>query len=254
MRIALISDPHGNLRALDAVLAEVDQSGPWDEVIMGGDFALGGPMPGQCVDRIRARGWRAVRGNTDEFIVEVATGSSALVSITEERQRHGPVSGADDPRLVWTTGQLDQEQIEYLASLPLQIDIDGEQAGRLTIVHATPWSAHPAIRADASLATVQELFDRANGASALAYGHIHVQYERDVDGRLLAAVGSIGLPFDGDQRAAFAELHTEDGRWQVTFRRVAYDVDSAIQDALSSGNPNGETFAQTLRTARPPGS
>ncbi len=72
MRIAMISDVHGNLHAFDAVLADVDKSGPFDEVIYGGDLVFNGAFPSECVDRLRAREYRAVRGNTDEFVVEMA--------------------------------------------------------------------------------------------------------------------------------------------------------------------------------------
>lgn len=249
MRVAVISDTHGNLFALDAVLADIDATGPFDEVVMAGDFAFGGPFPAECVARIRERGFRAVRGNTDEFIVEVATDGARPATGATEAQRHSPAQIATDR---WAVERMTAEQIEYLAALPLSLTIPDERGEALTVVHATPWSSHDVLAPDAPDDLVAQVLDAA-GTAALAYGHIHVAYERHLNGRLLAAVGSVSLPFDGDQRAAYAVFtRTADG-WSVDLRRVAYDVDAAIEATLRSGMLNAEGFAATLRTAQRPG-
>lgn len=249
MRVAVISDTHGNLFALDAVLADIDATGPFDEVIMAGDFAFGGPRPAECIERIRERGYRAVRGNTDEFIVEVATGGARPATGATEAQRHGPPQVAIDR---WVAERLTPAQMDYLASLPLAVTVPGDGGAALTVVHATPWSSHDTVLPDAPDDLARRALDAA-GTAALAYGHIHVQYERRLDGRLIAAVGSVGLPFDGDPRAAYAVFTSTADGWSVAFRRVAYDVEAAIAATLQSGVPNAEGFAATLRAARPGG-
>ncbi len=248
MRIAVISDTHGNLLALEAVLADLDSFGSLDEIIMAGDFAFGGPLPAECIERIRERGLRAVRGNTDEFIVEVATDGAHPAVQVEEGQRHGPQQIEIDR---WAVERLTGDQIDYLAALPLQITIPDPESGSLAIVHATPWSSHPPVGANSPEAVVRRMLD-ASGSRALGYGHIHVQYQRRIDGRLLAAVGSVGLPFDGDRRAAYAVFTSVGDGWEVEFRRVPYDVDAAIEEVLRSGVPNAAGFAATLRSASPP--
>lgn len=248
MRIAVISDTHGNLLALDAVLADLDSNGPLDEIIMAGDFAFGGPFPAECIERVREQGMRAVRGNTDEFIVEVATDGSRPAQIVESGQRHGPQQIEIDR---WAGERLTGDQIDYLAALPLQITIPAPEGGSLAIVHATPWSTHPPVGAGAPEADARQMLDEGGG-QALGYGHIHVQYQRRVDGRLLVAVGSVGLPFDGDRRAAYAVFTSTESGWDVEFRRVSYDVEAAIEQVLRSGVPNAAGFAATLRSASPP--
>lgn len=248
MRIAVLSDTHGNLLALDAVLADLDSAEPLDEIIMAGDFAFGGPFPAECIERIRERGLRAVRGNTDEFIVEVATDSARPAQNVEGGQRHGPQQIEIDR---WAVDRLTGEQIDYLAALPLQITISGPDCGPLAIVHATPWSTHPPVGDGAPEAAARQMLDAGSGR-ALGYGHIHVQYQRRVDGRLLAAVGSVGLPFDGDRRAAYAVFTSTADGWEVEFRRVSYDVDAVIEQVVRSGVPNAAGFAATLRSASPP--
>lgn len=248
MRIAVISDTHGNVLALDAVLADLDSSAPVDEIIMAGDFAFGGPFPAECIERIRERGLRAVRGNTDELIVEVAAAGARTAQQVEEGQRHVPAQVTIGR---WAADRLASDQIDYLAALPLQITIPGPDGESLAIVHATPWSAHPAVGAGAPEVIARQMLGAA-GSQALGYGHIHVQYQRRIDDRLLAAVGSVGLPFDGDRRAAYAIFTNSGNGWAIEFRRVPYDVDAAIEQVLRSGVPNAAGFAATLRSASPP--
>jgi predicted phosphodiesterase len=250
MRVAVISDTHGNLEALDAVLSELDATGPYDAVVMGGDFAFGGPRPAECIDRIRERGFPAVRGNTDEFIVELATGGRVPAKVAHESQRHT----ASEPMLQryrWAVERLSAEQIEYLASLPLARVIPAPAGRALTVVHATPWNAHDTVPEGAPEELARRMLDQAGG-QALAYGHIHMQYQRWIDGRLLAAVGSVGLPFDGDRRAAYTVFTLGEDGWSVEFRRVAYNVERAVEEVLDSGIPGAEFQASILRTARPP--
>lgn len=247
MRIAMISDVHGNLHAFDAVLAEIDASGPYDEVVYGGDLVFNGAFPSECVDRLRERDYRAVRGNTDEFLVELATDGAYQPSVTTDSQRHSEALKVLDR---WALERLTQDQIDFLAGLPLLVNVDGSNGETLAIVHATPWSAHPPVFPDASDADARRLLDAAE-TRALAYGHIHVQYERRLDGRLLCSVGSIGAPFDGDVRAAYAVLTNSGNGWDVEFRRVAYDVDAAIDALLASSLPNRESVARGMRSGKP---
>ncbi len=246
MKVAVFSDTHGNLLALEAVLADIDATGPYDEVVMAGDLAFGGPRPAECLERIRERGYRVVRGNTDEFIVEVATGRRLEPESPE-------LSAGQRAIAEWAAEQLAPDQVLFLAELPLQVTVPDAYGFELAVVHATPWSAHPVVPPDAPADLVRELLDAA-GTRVLAYGHIHLQYERWVDGRMIAAVGSVGLPFDGDQRAAYAVFTSSSDGWSVGFRRVSYDVDAAIRQSLESDNPNAQGFARTLESARPPGS
>lgn len=229
MRIAIISDSHGNLTALDSVLAEIDRTGPYDEVLMGGDIAYGGPYPRECIERILERGYRAVRGNTDQLIVDAAsTGGEA----------HG----------AWVLEQIDDDLVAYLDSLPVQVTIDCPDGRRIGLVHATPWSIYESVLPDSEEGTYRAMLAEAD-ANLVAYGHIHLQNRHDHELGVIVAVGSLGLPFDGDQRSMFTTIESTENGWNVEFHRLAYDVQQAIEAARERGGPNGASFAKTLEEA-----
>lgn len=245
MRIAIISDAHGNLHGLDAVLIDLDVNGPYDEVIYGGDFAFRGAFPSETIDRIRERSYRSVRGNTDEFLVEMARDGAYQLSITEESQRHTPALQLFDR---WALERMTSDQVDYLAELPLRIDIAGPDNARLTIAHATPWSAHVTVLPDAPDDDARRMLDDPR-ADCTAYGHIHHAYRREVGDGLLVSVGSVGAPMDGDWRAAYVVLTNDGEGWDVEFRRVPYDIKSAQASLLASTLPERETIAAALRSA-----
>jgi predicted phosphodiesterase len=232
VRIAIISDSHGNLTALDAVLADLDRNGPFDEILMGGDAAYGGPYPRECVDRVIESGFRTVRGNTDQMIIDA-------------------VSGAEDPHGQWVVEQLEQRHIDFLNTLPIQVNVEPEDGPALGLVHATPWSIHKSVLPDCEDDVFERMLADA-GTHALAYGHVHVQHQRNLPTGVVVAVGSLGLPFDGDQRAMYTVIELSSRSWNVEFRRVMYDVEKAIDEARNSGSPNGAAFARNLISASRP--
>ncbi len=232
MRIAIISDSHGNLTALDAVLDELDRTGPYDQVLMGGDIAYGGPFPAECTQRIIDRGYPAVRGNTEQMVIDAAASSG-------------------DAHANWVVEQLSGSQLAFLQSLPVQHDepVGGDRT--LGLVHATPWSIYDSIAPDAGDFEFRRMIAEA-GVPFLAYGHIHLQHQRAVDNGTVVGVGSLGLPFDGDQRAMFTVIDAGGGGFNVEFRRLEYDVEKAITEAKTRGGPNGEAFATNLNRALRP--
>ncbi len=224
--IAVISDIHGNLWALQAVLQDLDRLDLL-QVIVAGDFALGGPRPAECVELIRRRGYPAIRGNTDEWLTDASDRITDAVS--------------------WTSAQLSDADRRYLAGLPFLWRMP-HQAGDLVVVHATPWSIGDVVPPDAPESLVGRVFAEAQ-AAVVVYGHIHIAYVREFGGKLLVNPGSVGLPFDGDQRASYACLTADGGAWRATLRRVPYDVATVLQAARASENPEAERFARLLERA-----
>jgi len=224
--IAVISDIHGNLKALEAVLEDLDRLMP-AQIICAGDLALGGPHPAECVELIRRRGFPTVRGNTDEWLTAT------------------PKHAAD--AVGWASAQLSDADRRYLAGLPF-LWRGPHPAGDLVVVHATPWSISDVVRPDAPESLAARVLAEA-GAAAVVYGHIHIAYIREVAGKVLVNPGSVGLPFDGDQRASYAVLDAAGGRWLAAIRRVGYDVAAVLDASRRSPNPDRERFSRRLAQA-----
>ncbi len=190
-RIAFVSDPHGDLTAFECVIADLESHGPYDEVLLGGDLAQGGPNPVEVIDRIRELGWPSVRGNSDDFLVGIAEGV-----LTEE------VPDSVRERGEWSVEQLGPERIEYLRQLPLAIERGPFPIGRVVLIHATPWNNQDVVLPDADEATARKMIDEAH-AGLVAYGHIHHPYQRRVGDAMLISIGAVHGSNDGDPRAAY---------------------------------------------------
>lgn len=236
MRVAIVSDVHGNLAALEAVIADLRVTAP-DRVFHGGDLADGGAHPVEVVDTIRGLGWPGVLGNTDEMLFR----PQALTDFASRSPAPKPLWDAIGEMAGWTRDRLGQERLDWLAALPL-VEIQDPMA----LVHASPgdpWRAPAAEAADSEL----EQHYGPLGHPVAVYGHIHRPYVRVVGNLTVANSGSAGLPYDGDRRAAYLLL---DGT-TATVRRVDYEWEQEAAALLFSGLPHAEWRVRMLRAAEP---
>ena len=238
MRVAVVSDIHGNLTAFEAVLADIRRISP-DLVLHGGDLADGGSSPTEIVDQIRSLGWHGVMGNTDEMLVvpqaleDFAAQSPAPPALWEAV---GRIAEA-------TRAALGDERLAWMRELPRTLILEP-----LAVVHATPescWKAPPGKVTDAELRDIYGPM----GRPVVAFGHTHLPSIRELDGEpdLLINTGSVGLPYDGDPRAAYLLL---DGMIP-TILRVEYDVDRELKALAGCGLPGVEWTAKMLRASAP---
>jgi len=116
-------------------------------------------------------------------------------------------------------------------------------------VHATPTSTTDSVNPDAPPDVLTGMLREAR-AQTLAYGHIHRPYVREVPEGTVVNVGSVGLPFDGIPRPAWAILTLDGGRWRAEIVRVTYDAEAVAQELAASDHPAGSTFAQRVRAGR----
>ena len=236
MQIAIVSDIHGNLAALDAVSADLARHDP-DLVIHLGDVVVLGPRPAAVVDRIRELGWPGVLGNTDEMLWEPA--------LQEEQVRRAPKLRTWLHTLFatlapWAREHLGAERIAWLRTLPREW-----RHHDLLAVHASPGDLWSAPMPDAPDRTLVETYG-GRGASLVAYGHIHRPYVRRLPECTIMNSGSVGLPYDGDWRASYLLL--EDG--VPSIRRVAYDLERALDDLRGAGYPLATWQAEVQRQGR----
>lgn len=234
MRVAALYDIHGNLPALEAVLAEVEGAGA-DLIVIGGDV-VSGPMPRATLERLLALGDRArwIRGNADREVVAAFDGLPL-----------GP-GVADDVREVttWTAAQLERRHREALAGLPERVTLDVEGVGEVLFCHGSPRSdeemltrATPEARLREALAGVRQ--------RVVVCGHTHMPFDRELDGVRVVNAGSVGMPY-GEPGAHWLLLGPD-----VCPRRTTYDLEQAAADIRVSGYPQAQDFADN-NVLRPP--
>lgn len=236
MRIAVVSDIHGNLTALEAVIADLKETAP-DLILQGGDLAASGSRPAEVVDRVRDLGWPGVVGNTDEMLWAPHRQAELEERAPRLRSLFQQIFGSIAPA---TRERLGSERLAWLHSLPSQWRDE-----RLLLLHAAPGNLW---RAPLSSATDQELaatYGEA-GAMTVVYGHLHAPFVRLLPGMTVANSGSVSLSYDGDPRASYLLL--EDG--EVTIRRVEYDVQREIRALVESNYPCAAWIAEILRQGK----
>ena len=217
MRVAALCDVHGNLPALEAVLAEV-ASLEVDRIVCGGDV-VAGPFPRECLDKLVGAEAIFVRGNAD---------------------RESPRAPAGTWE--WIVANLDPLSVAFLGDLPQAVSLGG-----VLYCHGSP-------RDDDEILTRVSSDERFRAAlegveeRLVVGGHTHVQFERVVDGIRFVNAGSVGMPYEGKQGAFWTLLEGED----VDFRHTPYAVDSAAALIRASGYPSADQVAGWLMEPEDP--
>jgi putative phosphoesterase len=234
MRIAIVSDIHGNRTALEAVLADLRDTSP-DLIFHGGDLADAGSDGAFVVDRIRDLGWPGVIGNTDEMLAS----PQVFEEFAAARPQLEAIWAATREMAAVTRDALGEERLAWLRTLPR-----AQVQEPVALVHASPDTAWRAPAPEASDDELHALYAPLDCAVAV-YGHLHRPFVRAAGGLKVCNSGSVGLAYDGDPRASY--LLVDDG--VPSIRRVAYDLDREI--AALAGFPRAEWIAKILRTAAP---
>lgn len=260
-RLALISDIHANVTALDAVLADIDSCGLTDIYCLG-DLVGYGPWPADAIDRVRAAGIPTVRGNYDDGVGK-RSGECGCYYATDQARQDGEASYA------FTAGVLDDARAAWLAALPDELRVV-ESGVRVLLTHGSPRKINEYLLPDRSDEQLARLARDAD-ADVVCVGHVHIPYHRAVatdDGGQAHYIssGSVGKPKDGDPRACWVELVIGEqaevraaapgdssagpagasGAWAAAVvHRVAYDVEEVAAAMLAVGLP--ATLALALR-------
>lgn len=236
MRVAVVSDVHGNRTALEAVIADLAETAP-DLVVHGGDLADTGSSPVHVVDRIRELGWSGVFGNTDELLFRPAS----LREFAREFPESQGIFRRVEETAAASRARLGPERLSWLQGLPGTYVGDG-----WALVHASPDDAWRAPSATAEDRRFEQAYGPL-GRRIVVYGHLHTPFVRTLAGMTVVNSGSVGMPYDGDQRASYALLDVDAGR--ATIRRVEYDLESELRALARSGLPHADWTAEVMRGA-----
>jgi predicted phosphodiesterase len=243
LTIAVLSDIHGNVAALDAVLADIATKRP-DRLWVAGDLLLGGPRPAEVVARLQdleRAGAHIVAGNTDVAVTD-ADYAASFPWLDEV-----PASQRDAAD--WARDQLDDAQLDWVRRLPIERRVwSGDTLALL--VHASPGSQTAGLPADLDPSTTVERVTRTD-ARVICCGHTHVADVRELGRKLIVNPGACGFAHDGDPAAGWALVELpEADEPSATLHRTTYDAQSVAEEISSRGLAGDVYRAATVRTGR----
>jgi predicted phosphodiesterase len=216
MRVAALYDVHGNLPALEAVLAEI-RSERVDAIVVGGD-AVAGPFPAQTFDLlVSLPDALFVSGNADRLVVERVEGFGSA----------------------WCADELGSERLAVIAAWPFSHTLEADGLGDVVFCHATLCTDEEIVT---RITPGDEVVAAFPGGGTVVVGHTHVQFDRHYDGLRLVNAGAVGMPYEGRRGAFWALL----GGGAVELRRTEYDVDSAAGRIRGSAWSEADQLAEWL--------
>lgn len=239
MRVAVISDIHGNAVALDAVLENIKDAAP-DTVVNLGDAIQGGPQPAEVVSALRKRGWPVVMGNSDAWLLSgIETGNEIA---DEERRR--TLNDVRD----WSLSRLSEEDRAYIASFQPTVTVDLGNEQELLCFHGSPTDFDEVLLPTTPDEEFYKVFEPF-GKRFFAGGHVHLQYIRHIGRTFYFNPGSVGHALRHDQEpgvnkadpwAEYALLDVRGSDVSLEFRRVAFEIEDLRSAYRSSGRPHLE--------------
>ena len=226
MKVAVISDIHGNLVALETVAHDIEQWQP-DVVIVDGDTVNRGPRSLDCLNFVLNKqvvdDWRLVKGNHEDYIIDCDRPDAPVAGPEFEIRRFAH----------WTYDQL-KGNVGALQEMPDGASVFAPDGSELRAVHASMRNNRDGVYPDTTEDELREII--APPPSVFVTGHTHRPLIRQIDETQVVNVGSVGSSFDGDRRSGYGRFQwTKSGGWQCELRRVTYDWERMEQDYISSG-------------------
>lgn len=219
MRVAIISDIHGNFQALEAVLEDM-KTKQCTKVFCLGDLAMAGPQPRMLIEFVsKQKNWVVIQGNTDKMIAEFTP------KLFEEVHSNFPVMAnalADDVNII------EEDKKDYLRHLPAQKELEIEGV-KVLLVHGSPRRNNEDILPDMPLKKVEEIISGTN-ADVIFCGHTHIPCGYQTNSKqTVVNVGSVGRPMHGEPKACYVIADFENSGFSIEHRFINYDKDMAAE-------------------------
>jgi len=237
LTVAVITDIHGNLPALEAALARIEEQGI-EEIYCGGDLVGYGPHPTEVCALLEARDIPTIYGNYDYAIARDLEDCGC--AYVDQRDRELGRRSVE-----WTLAHTSPEAKAFMRSLPFDLRF-GVSDAQVHLVHGSPRKVNEYLFEDKPASLYQRLA-RAEEAGTLVFGHTHKPWIHEYGGVLFVNCGSVGKPKDGDPRAAFAVLDPDGDRLAARIERVAYDAGAVAREVAAAGLPT--EYAEKLVVA-----
>ena len=238
MKIAAFADIHGNYQALIAAIDHLERWKP-DQVWVLGDIINRGPRSLDCLhlvqEKARTDNWMIMKGNHEGYVLNFLDPGLPLYGMEHELHKV----------IYWTYQSLTKNDIESVVEMPekLELVVDGKQIIRG--LHASAAGDRVGIYPDSSISDLENLVDST--ADAFLVGHTHQPFMKLFQRTVLINVGSVGLPFDGDKRASYAQITHNKTDWNGEIVRIEYDLPAAVVDFdLSGFIPEGGPLAELV--------
>ena len=226
-RVAVITDVHANLPALEAALAKIDELGV-DGLYCGGDLVGYGPHPNEVCALIAERAIPTIYGNYD-YAIARDLDDCGCAYITPHDRELGQQS------VTWTLAHTNQASKDFMRDLPFDLRFEvGDRTVHL--VHGSPRKVNEYLFEDKP-ASLYERLAAAEEADVLVFGHTHKPWVDEYGGVLFVNCGSVGKPKDGNPRAAFALLEAHRDGVRASIERVAYDAAAVAREVAAAGLP-----------------
>ncbi len=232
--VAVITDIHANLPALEATLERIEQLGI-ERIYCGGDLVGYGPHPNEVCALIEERGIPTIYGNYDYAIGRDLDDCGCAYPTQHERD-------LGQQSVDWTLAHTNQHAKDFMRALPFDLHLE-VGANTVHLVHGSPRKVNEYLFEDKP-ASLYERLARAEETDTLVFGHTHKPWVREYGGVLFVNCGSVGKPKDGDPRASFALLSPGNRHPQVTIERVQYDAEAVAREVAAAGLP--EEYADKL--------
>ena len=243
-KLAILSDIHGNLPALEAVLADL-KNFDVDQVIVAGDVINFGPFSRQTAEIVIKKGWPVIRGNNEYFLLDYNTPRAPA-------EWDDPIQFAP---IAWLDRQFDQELKSRIACWPDSINLRFKDTPPIQVFHGTPNDPWDSIYWTLTDAEIEKLLHNVE-ADFVICGHTHLPMNRQSGRWRIFNPGSVGVPLDGIFSAGYMLLNGDEQGWTPTFRRVPFDYEAVFEEFERSGynkecGPIGKLTVEIYKQARP---
>lgn len=236
MKVAVLSDIHGNFQALESVLKDIEQNN-CSKVLCLGDLAMAGPQPRVVIDYVRSqKDWVVIQGNTDKMIAEFTK------EILENTKKNFPVMAN---ALLDDILYIEDDRKEYLKNLPPQKELEIEGV-KILMVHGSPRRNNEDILPNMPLKLVEEILDGVD-ADLVFCGHTHVPCGYQTNKKqTVVNVGSVGRPMTKEPKACYVIADIQDGGFSLEHRFVDYDRETAAEIMRMRGFDGAEKLAKMI--------
>jgi predicted phosphodiesterase len=254
MRLAVLSDIHGNLVALETVLADLAAQGGADITWCLGDLAVFGSRPVECIRRIKTlteenegKTFKTIGGNTDRYLVNGTRYPMPSLKIAEELEGFVHFLEARDTIMNWNLAQLTWEDYEFLKKIRHQeLSLSVEGFGDVIGYHAVPGNDEPMLKPDTPDEEAADYLLDREGRLGIG-GHTHIQMNRHIGRWQMVNVGSVGLSVDNPGYAQYGIFTFGADTVTVDLRNIPYDVDAAVDDLYAIGHPVPQWIESRIR-------